>query len=127
MVRLQIVMQRGDITLTLTLLDTTLIMYDGDAPIEQQFDSVAALVEHVQRVVKLRQNAGYRVVAERSGNDIVMPPDPTATREGEEWDAARKRLSETFDEAAEPVELIGPDTLRRDATQQQHIATVQHE
>lgn len=81
MVRLQIVMRRAESELTLTLLDQRLIIYMGDAPIEQEFPTVAALVEHAQRVVKLRQADGYRVVAERSGDAIVMPPAPKAAAE----------------------------------------------
>lgn len=76
MVRLQIVMRRGELELTLTLLETKLILYAGETRLEQEFPSVAALVEHVQRVVKLRQAEGYRVFEERSGDAIVMPPEP---------------------------------------------------
>src|SRR5690349_10552465 len=81
MVRLQIVMRRAETELTLTLVDTKLIMHGGDTRIEQDFPSAAALVEHVQRVVRLRQADGYRVTDERQGDAIVMPPEPEAKTE----------------------------------------------
>jgi hypothetical protein len=80
MVRHQIVMQRADFELTLTLLDTKLIIYGGQGEqktrLEQEFPSEAALVEHALRVVKLRQKDGYAVVGERQNDQIVMPPEP---------------------------------------------------
>jgi len=81
MVRLQIVMKRAESELTLTLVEQRLIIYNGDSPLEQEFPTVAALVEHAQRVVKLRQAEGFRVIAERSGDAIVMPPNPKAAAE----------------------------------------------
>ncbi len=77
MVRHQIVMQRADFELTLTLLDTKLIIHGGDTRLEQEFPSEAALVEHALRVVKLRQAEGYRVVGERTNDKIVLPPERT--------------------------------------------------
>ena len=74
-------MRRAESELTLTLIDQQLIIYNGDSPLEQEFPTVAALVEHAQRVVKLRQAEGFRVTAERSGDAIVMPPDPKAAPE----------------------------------------------
>ena len=71
-------MRRAEAELTLTLVDQRLIIYNGESPLEQEFPTIAALVEHAQRVVKLRQADGFRVVAERSGDEIVMPPDPKA-------------------------------------------------
>src|ERR1044071_2754783 len=76
MVRHQIVMQRAEMELTLTLLDQKLIIHGGDTRLEQEFPSTAALVEHALRVVKLRQHDGYRVIAERKDDQIVMPPEP---------------------------------------------------
>ena len=76
MVRHQIVMKRADTELTLTLLDNKLVIHGGDTRLEQEFASVAALVEHAMRVVKLRQAEGYRVTAERKDDQIVMPPEP---------------------------------------------------
>lgn len=76
MVRHQIVMKRADFELTLTLLDTKLVIHGGDTRLEQEFASAAALVEHALRVVKLRQAEGYQVVAERKNDQIVMPPEP---------------------------------------------------
>ncbi len=76
MVRHQIVMKRADFELTLTLLDSKLIIHGGDTRLEQEFPSTAALVEHALRVVKLRQAEGYRVIAERKDDQIVMPPEP---------------------------------------------------
>ena len=101
MVRLQIVLGRGTFELSLTLLDTKLITYDGDMPVEQEFETVALLIEHVQRVIQLRQRNGYRLIAERKDDEIVMPPDPKTQREGEEWDPATRRLSENYDDAAD--------------------------
>ena len=75
MVRHQIVMQRADFELTLTLLDTKLIIHGGETRLEQEFPSEAALVEHALRVVKLRQAEGYRVVGERNNDQIVLPPE----------------------------------------------------
>jgi hypothetical protein len=80
MVRHQIVMQRAEIELTLTLIDTKLIIHGGagetQTRLEQEFASEAALVEHALRVVKLRQAEGYRVIGERKNDQIVMPPEP---------------------------------------------------
>jgi hypothetical protein len=76
MVRHQIVMKRADFELTLTLLDTKLVIHGGETRLEQEFPSAAALVEHALRVVKLRQAEGYRVIAERKDDQIVMPPEP---------------------------------------------------
>ena len=76
MVRHQIVMKRGDTELTLTLLETKLIIHGGEVRLEQEFPSAAALIEHAMRVVKLRQAEGFRVSAERKDDQIVMPPDP---------------------------------------------------
>lgn len=76
MVRHQIVMQRADFELTLTLLDTKLIIHGGETRLEQEFASEAALVEHALRVVKLRQAEGYRVIGERKNDQIVLPPEP---------------------------------------------------
>ena len=76
MVRHQIVMKRADFELTLTLVDQKLIIHGGDTRLEQEFPSPAALVEHALRVVKLRQAEGYRVVAERKDDQVVMPPEP---------------------------------------------------
>jgi hypothetical protein len=80
MVRHQIVMKRAEAELTLTLLDTKLIIHGGDTRLEQEFPSTAALVEHSLRVVKLRQAEGFRVVAERKDDQIVMPPEPEAAK-----------------------------------------------
>ena len=74
MVRHQIVMKRADFELTLTLLDTKLVIHGGDTRLEQEFPSAAALVEHAMRVVKLRQAEGYRVIAERKDDQIILPP-----------------------------------------------------
>jgi len=93
-IRLQIVLGRGSHELTLTLLGTKLLTSDGDVPVEQEFETVAQIVDHVQRVVALRQRAGYRVLAERKTSAIIMPPDPKATRAGEEWDPQSRRLTE---------------------------------
>lgn len=80
MVRHQIVMQRAEIELTLTLIDTKLIINGGQGEtqtrLEQEFANEAALVEHALRVVKLRQAEGYRVIGERKNDQIVMPPEP---------------------------------------------------
>jgi len=76
MVRHQIVMKRAEIELTLTLLDTKLVMHGADTRLEQEFPSTAALVEHALRVVKLRQAEGFRVTAERKDDQVVMPPEP---------------------------------------------------
>jgi C4-dicarboxylate-specific signal transduction histidine kinase len=81
MVRHQIVMQRADVELTLTLLDTKLVIHGNDTRLEQEFPSTAALVEHALRVVKLRQAEGYRVTAERKDDQIVIPPEPEPTPE----------------------------------------------
>ena len=81
MVRHQIVMKRADFELTLTLVDQKLIIHGGDTRLEQEFPSAAALVEHSLRVVKLRQAEGYRVVAERKDDQIVMPPEPEVKTE----------------------------------------------
>jgi uncharacterized protein with PhoU and TrkA domain len=78
MVRHQIVMKRAETELTLTLVDIKLVIHGGDTRLEQEFASAAALVEHAMRVVKLRQADGFRVVAERKGDQIVMPPEPEA-------------------------------------------------
>jgi hypothetical protein len=81
MVRHQIVMQRAELELTLTLLDNKLIIHGGHGEIqtrlEQEFPDEAALVEHALRVVKLRQQEGYRVIGERQNEKIVMPPPAT--------------------------------------------------
>lgn len=71
-------MKRADTELTLTLIDTKLVMHGGDTRIDQEFPSTAALVEHALRVVKLRQAEGFRVTAERKDDQIVMPPEPEA-------------------------------------------------
>jgi hypothetical protein len=84
MVRHQIVMKRADFELTLTLVDQKLIIHGGESRLEQEFPSAAALVEHALRVVKLRQAEGYRVVAERKDDAIVMPPDPEPEPEAKE-------------------------------------------
>jgi hypothetical protein len=76
MVRHQIVMKRGETELTLTLLETKLIIHGGEVRLEQEFPSAPALIEHAMRVVKLRQADGFRVSAERKDDQIVMPPDP---------------------------------------------------
>jgi len=76
MVRHQIVMKRADFELTLTLLETKLIIHGGETRLEQEFPTAAALIEHAMRVVKLRQAEGYRVIAERKEDQIVMPPEP---------------------------------------------------
>ncbi|MEO8554496.1 MAG: hypothetical protein ABI678_31185 [Kofleriaceae bacterium] len=82
MVRHQIVMQRAETELTLTLIDTKLIIHGGQGEtqtrLEQEFASEAALVEHALRVVKLRQAEGYRVIGERTDDQIVVPADPKA-------------------------------------------------
>jgi hypothetical protein len=77
MVRHQIVMQRADFELTLTLIDTKLIIHGGETRLDQEFPDAAALIEHALRVVKLRQQEGYRVIGERKNDQIVMPPDPS--------------------------------------------------
>jgi hypothetical protein len=81
MVRHQIVLQRAEIELTLTLLDNKLIIHGGHGEVqtrlEQEFPNEAALVEHALRVVKLRQQEGYRVIGERQDDKIVMPPPAT--------------------------------------------------
>ncbi|MEO6774207.1 MAG: hypothetical protein ABI467_14505 [Kofleriaceae bacterium] len=69
-------MQRADFELTLTLLETKLIIQAGETRLEQEFANEAALVEHALRVVKLRQAEGYRVVGERKDDQIVLPPEP---------------------------------------------------
>jgi hypothetical protein len=76
MVRHQIVMKRVETEVTLTLLDTKLVIHGGETRLEQEFASTAALVEHAMRVVKLRQAEGYRVTAERKDDQVVMPPEP---------------------------------------------------
>jgi hypothetical protein len=81
MVRHQIVMKRADFELTLTLLETKLIIHGGETRLEQEFPSAAALIEHAMRVVKLRQAEGYRVIAERKDDQIVMPPEPEVKAE----------------------------------------------
>ena len=84
MVRHQILMQRAEVELTLTLLDSKLIIHGGHGEVqtrlEQEFPNEAALVEHALRVVKLRQQEGYRVIGERKDDKIVMPP-PAADSE----------------------------------------------
>lgn len=77
MVRHQIVMKRADTELTLTLIDTKLVMHGAETRIDQEFPTTAALVEHALRVVKLRQAEGFRVTAERKDDQIVMPPEAT--------------------------------------------------
>ena len=81
MVRHQIVMKRADFELTLTLLETKLIIHGGETRLEQEFASAAALIEHAMRVVKLRQAEGYRVVAERQDDQLVLPPEPAVKAE----------------------------------------------
>ncbi len=76
MVRHQIVMKRAETELTLTLLDTKLVIHGAETRLEQEFASTAALVEHAMRVVKLRQAEGFRVTAERKDDQVVMPPEP---------------------------------------------------
>ncbi|MFT3694843.1 MAG: hypothetical protein QM831_16965 [Kofleriaceae bacterium] len=87
MVKHQIVMQRAEVELVLTLLDTKLIILQGQGEtktrIDQEFPSEAALVEHALRVVKLRQQEGFRVIGERKADQIVMPPEPTDADEKE--------------------------------------------
>jgi hypothetical protein len=75
MVRHQIILQRADYELTLTLVDTKLIIHGGETRLDQEFPDEAALVEHALRVVKLRQQEGYRVIGERKNDQIVMPPE----------------------------------------------------
>jgi hypothetical protein len=75
MVRHQIVMQLGEQELTLTLIDTKLVIHGGETRLDQEFASEAELVEHALRVVKLRQHQGYRVIGERKADKIVMPPE----------------------------------------------------
>ncbi len=75
MVRHQIVLQRGETEVTLTLVDAKLIIHGGDTRLDQEFPSDAALVEHAMRVVKLRQQEGFRVIGERKADQIVMPPE----------------------------------------------------
>lgn len=74
MVRHQIVMQLAEQELTLTLIDTKLVIHGGETRLDQEFADEAALVEHALRVVKLRQQHGYRVIGERKADQIVMPP-----------------------------------------------------
>ncbi len=74
MVRHQILMQLGEQELTLTLVDTKLIIHGGETRLDQEFADEAALVEHALRVVKLRQQQGYRVIGERTNDKVVMPP-----------------------------------------------------
>lgn len=69
-------MQKGAVELTLTLLDNKLLTYDGQTRTEQELESVAAVVAHVQRVIELRQKQGFRVTGERKDDAIVMPPEP---------------------------------------------------
>jgi hypothetical protein len=83
MVRHQIVMKRAESELTLTLIDTKLVIHGGDTRLEQEFASTAALVEHALRVVKLRQAEGFRVTTERKDDQVVMPPEPAAAEEKE--------------------------------------------
>jgi hypothetical protein len=106
-IRLQIVLGRGSHELTLTLLDTKLLTSDGDVPVEQDFETVGALVQHVQRVVALRQRGGYRVLAERKDDSVIMPPDPKASRAGEEWDQPTRKLTERIAADAEAAVECG--------------------
>lgn len=53
MVRHQIVMKRADFELTLTLIDTKLIICAGESRVDQDFPNAPALVEHAMRMVKL--------------------------------------------------------------------------
>jgi hypothetical protein len=74
MVRHQILLQLGEQELTLTLLDTKLVIHGGETRLDQEFPDEASLVEHALRVVKLRQQQGFRVIGERKAEQIVMPP-----------------------------------------------------
>ena len=89
MVRHQIVMKRAEAELTLTLLDTKLVIHGGDTRLEQEFASTAALVEHALRVVKLRQAEGFRVTAERKDDQVVMPPEPAEAEPAEKPEKAK--------------------------------------
>lgn len=82
MVRHQIVMQLGEQELTLTLIDTKLVIHGGETRLDQEFASAAELVEHALRVVKLRQHQGYRVIGERNADKIVMPPELATAASG---------------------------------------------
>jgi hypothetical protein len=90
MVRHQIVMKRAEAELTLTLLDTKLVIHGGDTRLEQEFASTAALVEHALRVVKLRQAEGFRVTAERKDDQVVMPPEPAEAEPAEKAEKPEK-------------------------------------
>ena len=85
-------MRRAEEELSLTIVDQLLVHYDGRTRTDQEFDTLAALLAHVQRVIELRQKQGYRVIAERKDDAIVMPPSakeaaaapaPPPPREGE--------------------------------------------